>query len=139
MERTQMIAVVFYVEENSSRATCRPDHAPPDALTATRIRRIRHELDRELAQLKRSFAEAWPHEALRAGESKYDVSVDHVQAKRRASGFYDRLQERRTEVLGALERIQRGSYGRCVICGEPIPYRRLEVVPETRTCINCCQ
>lgn len=134
-----MKAVVFYVEENASRATCGPNHVSPDALTTTRIGRIRQELDRELAQLRRSFAEAWPREAHTAGGCKYDVSVDHARAKRRASGLYDRLQERRAEILGALERMQRGSYGRCVICGEPIPYRRLEVVPETRTCIGCCQ
>ena len=134
-----MIAVVFYVEDDSSRATDGSNHSSPDALTTTRIARLRQELDRELAELKRSFAEVWPHEALTAGDSKYDLTVDHVQAKRRATGYYDRLQERRAEILGALERIQRGSYGHCVICGEPIPYGRLEVVPETRTCVNCCQ
>ena len=134
-----MIAVVFYVEENASSATRGPTHVHPEALTATRIDRIRHELDRELVQLKRSLAEVWPREALTAGEGKYDVSVDHVKAKRRASGFYDRLQERRAEIFGALERIQRGSYGCCANCGEPITYRRLEVVPETHTCIRCCQ
>jgi RNA polymerase-binding transcription factor DksA len=134
-----MIAVVFYVEDDSSRTTDGSNHSSPDALTTTRITRIRQELDRELAQLKRSFAEAWPREAHTAVGCQYDVSVDHARAGRRASGLYDRLQERRAEILGALERIQRGSYGRCVICGEPIPYRRLEVVPETRTCIGCCQ
>lgn len=134
-----MMAVVFYVEDDALSATCAPDHVTPDALTTTRMGRIRQELDRELAQLKRSFAEAWPREAQTAGDCKYDVSVDHAQARRRASGLYDRLQGRRAEILGALERMQRGSYGRCVICGEPIPYRRLEVVPETRTCIGCCQ
>ncbi len=40
-------------------------------------------------------------------------------------------------VEDALQRIAMGSYGRCVECGEAIPYERLEVEPAARRCINC--
>jgi DnaK suppressor protein len=119
------------------RATRRSITGPDDTLTTDRIDKIREELRGELAQLKRNLAEVWPCEVLAARESRH-VSVDHAQSERLASDLYDRLQERRTEILGALDRIQQGSYGRCAICGGPIPYRRLEVVPETYTCIGCC-
>lgn len=119
--------------------TRRSTTVPDDALTTARIDKIRGELGCELARLKHRLAEVWPRKALAACEGRYDVSVDHIQAGLRASDLYDRLQERRTEILGALDRIQQGAYGRCAICGEPIAYKRLEVVPETHTCIRCCR
>jgi RNA polymerase-binding transcription factor DksA len=36
----------------------------------------------------------------------------------------------------ALRRLQRGTYGRCVICGRVIPAERLDLVPETPHCIE---
>ncbi|HMA76683.1 MAG TPA: TraR/DksA C4-type zinc finger protein [Candidatus Krumholzibacteriaceae bacterium] len=37
----------------------------------------------------------------------------------------------------ALERLERGIYGKCDICGSLIPKRRLNVVPSARLCIKC--
>ena len=37
----------------------------------------------------------------------------------------------------ALERIQRGTYGVCRDCGEPIAEARLKAIPWTRVCIVC--
>jgi RNA polymerase-binding transcription factor DksA len=36
----------------------------------------------------------------------------------------------------ALRRLERGEYGKCVICGKDIPEERLELVPETPFCIE---
>jgi RNA polymerase-binding transcription factor DksA len=36
----------------------------------------------------------------------------------------------------ALQRIERGKYGRCVVCGKEIPAARLELVPETPYCVE---
>lgn len=36
----------------------------------------------------------------------------------------------------ALERIEKGKYGLCFYCHEPIPYERLEAIPTTMYCIN---
>jgi len=38
---------------------------------------------------------------------------------------------------GALQRIERGTYGICAICGRPIDPARLEAVPYTTMCIDC--
>jgi len=37
----------------------------------------------------------------------------------------------------ALERIQKGTYGVCRDCGEPIAEPRLNAIPWTRVCIVC--
>ena len=36
----------------------------------------------------------------------------------------------------ALRRLERGAYGRCVVCGKEIPAERLDLVPETPFCIE---
>jgi hypothetical protein len=40
-------------------------------------------------------------------------------------------------ILDALKRIRAGIYGACLVCRSSIPYERLAVVPETKTCIRC--
>ena len=42
-----------------------------------------------------------------------------------------------SEVENALHRIKTGEYGKCVACGQAINNTRLELLPETPTCIQC--
>lgn len=37
----------------------------------------------------------------------------------------------------AIARIDAGTYGVCVTCGNQIAHQRLEALPHTQTCINC--
>ena len=39
----------------------------------------------------------------------------------------------------ALERIEVGSYGRCVLCDGSIPKARLNAIPYTPVCIKCAE
>jgi DnaK suppressor protein len=41
------------------------------------------------------------------------------------------------EVNKALEKIEKGEYGNCEKCGQPIDPKRLEAIPEARTCVKC--
>lgn len=43
----------------------------------------------------------------------------------------------RQHVVKALERVDRGDYGICQECGEPIGLARLEVIPYTPYCVGC--
>jgi RNA polymerase-binding transcription factor DksA len=36
----------------------------------------------------------------------------------------------------ALKRLERGEYGRCIVCGREIPEARLDLVPETPYCVD---
>jgi DnaK suppressor protein len=38
---------------------------------------------------------------------------------------------------GALSRIEQGTYGKCIHCGEPILDKRLDAVPWARHCLRC--
>lgn len=50
-----------------------------------------------------------------------------------------RDRERRliSKITEALERIDKGTYGVCVECGEDISEKRLETRPETTMCVAC--
>jgi RNA polymerase-binding transcription factor DksA len=44
------------------------------------------------------------------------------------------------EITSALERIDKGTFGRCEECGGPIvPRERLKELPYTRYCVTCAQ
>lgn len=58
-------------------------------------------------------------------------------------GVRDSLDEHtRAEVeaiRAALKRVEDGSYGTCVVCGEEIEPKRLEAVPWTPMCVGCAE
>ncbi len=43
------------------------------------------------------------------------------------------------EINGALDRIERGTFGRCEACGKEISHNRLDSVPYARYCLRCSQ
>ena len=82
-------------------------------------------------------------EAEGAGDSSEISHVDQHPADT-ASEFTDadnqnalleNSADQRAQVEAALARIEDGSYGRCVDCGQPIPDPRLEVRPEAARCV----
>jgi RNA polymerase-binding transcription factor DksA len=42
-----------------------------------------------------------------------------------------------SEVKSALQRLDAGTYGDCLACGEPIPLQRLLVMPAAQRCTAC--
>ncbi|MFG2576309.1 TraR/DksA family transcriptional regulator [Streptomyces sp. NPDC048481] len=43
------------------------------------------------------------------------------------------------ELDRALERLERGEYGQCEVCGKTIPPERLEIRPAATTCVRCAR
>lgn len=41
------------------------------------------------------------------------------------------------QIKAALHRIEDGTYGYCVACGEPIPAKRLDTIPQAARCVQC--
>jgi len=48
-------------------------------------------------------------------------------------------QQELVALRSALKRIEGGSYGSCIDCGEPIGYERLKAYPTAPRCIQCQQ
>ena len=48
-----------------------------------------------------------------------------------------RKKMQKVAVQSALQRIENGQFGICIFCGNLIPEERLEVAPESSSCVNC--
>ena len=83
----------------------------------------------ELARLRAQLHE-WPA----ASQDGYDPLVDEY-AKNAA--LVEQYELHLAEIAQALRAAQRGAYGMCERCGQPIGAERLQIMPETRWCVRC--
>jgi len=63
------------------------------------------------------------------------TSVPDAVALGRAASLLRTIEE----IDAALDRIETGSYGRCVLCASAVPLERLEARPFAATCVSCQQ
>lgn len=65
-----------------------------------------------------------------------DIAADQATAK-----VFERLSDEELAQLQrigrALNRLEAGSYGTCVVCGGHIPLERLAAIPEADRCLGC--
>jgi len=72
-----------------------------------------------------------------------DVSIgrlsrlDSMQMQQMALASRRRMLEEQTGLQDALRRIDRGTYGRCSLCGKPIARERLEYQLDAEACVPC--
>lgn len=67
-----------------------------------------------------------------------DVDVAALESNREFSlRMRDRERVLIDKIREALERIDSGEYGACVVCGDPIPERRLLARPVATHCVDC--
>jgi DnaK suppressor protein len=59
------------------------------------------------------------------------------QARDRAAADADRDSKMLGAVLNALQRMDDGTWGLCLSCGEQIPHKRLVAIPWTPCCVSC--
>jgi RNA polymerase-binding protein DksA len=79
-------------------------------------------------------------EAAPGGNESTLEEGDAAQASERRDMSFttrERLARRINALTAALERIQRGEYGRCRVCGREIEPERLAAIPEASTCLDC--
>ena len=62
-----------------------------------------------------------------------------AQMEHMAFATLEQGQRTLSEVEAALRRVDRGTYGVCEGCGEPIPEARLRALPWARFCIACTE
>jgi RNA polymerase-binding transcription factor DksA len=62
-----------------------------------------------------------------------DLGSD-VASRMEAEGLARTVELERRRIQDALERIDKGTYGRCEVCGREIDDERLEARPEVSTC-----
>jgi len=103
----------------------------------SRLEAKRDELQRNIAGLTEAHPQ--PVDPIEASEGPQDfeeVAVDFLETQQEQSLLVNE-QALLTEVQSALERIDQGTYGQCLNCGQPIPEKRLEAIPWARYDVKC--
>lgn len=101
-----------------------------DALHAERER-----IERDLAQLRGELVDPVRDSAERLGAGS-DIPVETFSDEL-DEGMEEDLRASLDEVEEALRRVDEGTYGLCVDCGEPIPDKRLVALPASARCMDC--
>ncbi len=66
-------------------------------------------------------------------------SAQSTAERNKVLAVVERLRENLHEVDLALSKIEKGTYGICERCGNPISIERLEAIPYARLCVSCKQ
>ncbi|WP_060887136.1 TraR/DksA family transcriptional regulator [Streptomyces caniscabiei] len=117
-----------------------PDVPAPSASSAARARLMaaRVETLARAAALSRDFDGIVAANALIAVDDEHDPEGGTTAFERaHVAALMAQAREDLEELDRALERLDRGQYGRCEGCGMPIPPERLEIRPAATTCVRC--
>ena len=112
------------------------------AQTELTLQRLRDQLERERVELLESVREHDEMGPARSTASDGQGETEHlvVAEQRNVTGIVDTMNRvALDEVEAAIDRIDRGTYGRCAECGGMIPFERLEAKPAASCCVACQQ
>lgn len=94
-----------------------------------RLRLRKAELESRLGKvetsMRKTYAKDWEEQSI---ERENDEVVDALD---------ENLRTELNQVNTALARADKGEYGVCAVCDEPIPVARLEALPYTDRCVSC--
>lgn len=91
-----------------------------------------------LTELQRSLAQIGGTEAVAPDKAIGRLSrLDSMQMQQMALAGKRRLEAECRRLEEALERIGRGGYGRCAVCGREIAPERLEYQLDAVSCVSC--
>ncbi|MFF3987010.1 TraR/DksA family transcriptional regulator [Streptomyces sp. NPDC001797] len=92
----------------------------------------------QISALGREYEGIVEANALVAIDDEHDPEGASTAFERaHVAALLSQAREHLNDLDRALERLERGDYGRCERCGEPIPTERLEVRPAAETCVRC--
>ncbi len=91
----------------------------------------RRELQSDIARLK--------GEARDSGDDEVRDHTDDATAQQSSAEALEEVtleSETLEQVEDALKRVADGTYGKCIVCGRPIPPARLQAIPWTPYCLE---
>jgi len=91
----------------------------------------RAELERELAGLSAPVDQGGISFGKRVGDGT-SMAVERLSQV----AVHERMQVTLADVRRAEQKLDEGSYGRCDVCGRPIPPARLEALPSATLCVE---
>jgi RNA polymerase-binding transcription factor DksA len=98
------------------------------------MKKIRKKLENQkLILLKRLDKE--PKRAIMQRRPSRDPK--RFDQKLRQTLLFARADRQMKDVVNAIERLDEGAYGKCIVCGENIEPNRLEALPTATHCWSC--
>ena len=101
----------------------------------------------DLAKIKKALNERLAMLAVRAEDAEQELRSSHssdfeeyateAEGDEVLEGLEGSAVAEINQIKGALLRIDDGSYGECVTCGEEVGEKRLAALPHTPQCIDC--
>lgn len=129
---------------HTATAVAVADGTPGD-WTATELAEVRTDLGDQLGKLRSDYDRAIADlHALQkssndgAGDDQADAGSKTFEREQELSIANNR-RDLMTQVERALERLDKGTYGRCESCAQPIPKPRLQAFPSATLCVKCKQ
>ena len=104
----------------------------------TRLRTERREIAEALAAVAERLASPQGEsggELTLADQHPADAATETTQRELDLT-HKRRFEQKLARTDAAIERIAKGTYGRCAVCGQAIPDERLEIVPATSYCVK---
>ena len=112
-------------------------------MTATRYKNIQDQLQKEherlASELNSVQTSASSSEERREGSpfgKREEEATETLELEKRLT-LENRIRQEMAAVEHALEKFDKGTYGLCDNCGQPIPAERLEALPQASLCMNC--
>lgn len=97
---------------------------------------IRQQLEDEAEKLQESITEKLDGNNEGRNPDRSDLAQAYA-TRERSTALLAIERERLEQVQSALRRLDGGSYGKCMSCGESISPERLEILPHATLCVNC--
>lgn len=100
------------------------------------------ELERELSSISRKedgkTGTTWQPTAndIEVDSADENEVADKLEELEENAGIVAQLEKQLAEINNSLDKIEKGTYGLCEICGQPIEIERLEANPSARTSIK---
>ncbi len=101
--------------------------------------RLESEQKRLLMELEQMETSAQPTEVRREGSpfgKREEEATESFELEKRLA-LERQLRGHLAEIEQALRKLEKGTYGLCDVCGQPIDPGRLEALPEANLCLNC--
>jgi RNA polymerase-binding protein DksA len=112
-------------------------------MVATRFKHIQEHLENEhkrlAIELEQVQTSASSTDERREGSpfgKREEEATETLELEKRLT-MENRIRQELAAVQHALDKFEKGKFGLCENCGQPIPPERLEALPQASLCMNC--
>lgn len=100
---------------------------------------LKEQLEKEAGELEPELSTAKKNAEFGSDNDHFDEEADEAEEFANNLGLQETLKERMADIELALEKMEKGAYGKCENCKKDISLEVLKIDPESRLCKDCKQ